>query len=238
MTDPSPLPPRARPVRRWLVIAVTAVAVSILLGLSYWQYSKIAPKDAQIALIEARMTLPPVELPTSPEPLEDWHYRVVTAQGRYLPEAARHIYRAGPKGGPGYHLLVPFARVSAPAIWVDLGWLPQNQKSKFEAPQLPAGITQVIGQVHPRQRNAKLVSAAQPDVAKNIYFRVQPEVLGDDLGLEAITQAYLISPITPEGLVAVPPPIKLEHNHRSYAFQWLAMAIGLIVISGAFLRRS
>lgn len=235
MTDTAP---SRGPVRRWLVLIVAGIAASILLSLSYWQYSKIGPKDAQIALIEARMTLPPIALPANPDPLSDWHYRVVTAQGRFVPNVVRHIYRAGPKGGPGFHLLVPFARLSAPAIWVDLGWMPQARKADYEAPSLPGDITKVIGQVHPRQRNAKLVEAAAPDMAKNIYFRIQPDVLGRDLGLEAVTQAYLISPIPLQGLLAAPPPVKLEHNHRSYAFQWLAMAIALIVIAAAFLRRA
>lgn len=229
--------PKKSPVRRWLVLIVSAIATAVLLGLSYWQYSKIAPRDAQIALVQARMTLPPVALPAQPQPLEDWYYRVVTADGRFIPEAVRHIYRAGPKGGPGYHLLVPFARVSGPALWVDLGWMTVLEKAAYETPRLPSGITTVIGQVHPRQRSVKLIASAAPDPAKNIYYRIQPEVLGDGLGLNALTDAYLISPLPLEGLVAAPPPIKLEHNHRSYAFQWLAMALGLVGITATFVRR-
>jgi len=225
-------------VRRWLVICVAAIATAILLGLSYWQYSKIGPKDAEIELIEARMTLPPVTLPSDPVPLEDWHYRVVTVEGRFVHTAARHVYRAGPSGAPGYHLLVPFARVSAPAIWFDLGWFALRDKTRFETPDLPLGITPMVGQVQPRQRNAKLVAAAQPDVEKNIYYRVQPEILGKGAEITALSGIYLISPIALiEGLEIAPPPVKLEHNHRSYAFQWLAMAVALVVITALFLKR-
>lgn len=236
MTEQAATP--KRPIRRWLVLIVAAIATAILLSLSYWQYSKIGPKDAQIALVEARMSLPPVELPGDPQPLEDWLYRVVTIDGRFIPEGVRHIYRAGPNGGPGYHLLVPFARMSAPSIWVDMGWMPVLKKAAYEAPKLPVGFTKVIAQVHPRQRSVKLIDAAEPDRARNIYFRIQPEVLGADLGLDALTQAYLISPLPLDGLVAAPPPVKLEHNHRSYAFQWLAMALALIVITAVFIRRA
>ncbi|MEM6681510.1 MAG: SURF1 family protein [Pseudomonadota bacterium] len=225
-------------IRRWLVISVSMIATMILLGLSYWQYSKIAPKDAAIALIESRMTLPPTAFPARPEALADWHYRVVSAEGRYIPQYARHIYRAGPSGRPGYHLLVPFARLSAPAIWVDLGWFDRTLKPTFETPALPLDITPMIGQIQPRQRNAKLVTPPSPDIAQNIFYRIQPDVLGQGTDLDALTEIYLISPIAMlEGLEVVPPPVKLEHNHRSYAIQWLAMAVGLVVITIAFLRK-
>lgn len=229
--------PKSKPIRRWLVWIVASAGTLILLGLSYWQYSKIAPKDAEIALVEARMALPPIPLPNNIADLDDWLYRMVSVQGRYIPQGVRHVYRAGPKGGAGYHLLVPFARMSAPAIWVDLGWMPVLQKAAYEAPVLPAGITAVIAQVHPRQRSAKIVEALAPDRPGNIYYRLQPEVLGADMQLDAITQVYLISPLPLEGLLAAPPPVKLEHNHRSYAFQWLAMALGLVAVTGVFLRR-
>jgi len=170
-------------IRRWLVLSVSLVATAILLGLSYWQYSKISVKEAEIALIEHRMTLAPMPLPERPKALEDWYYRMVSAQGRYIPQYARHVYRAGPSGRPGYHLLVPFARLSAPALWVDLGWLDRTLKSKFETPDLPPSITPMIGQVQPRQRNAKPVTPPPPAVAGHICYRRHPPVLAQRTAL-------------------------------------------------------
>ncbi|MEO0410853.1 MAG: SURF1 family protein [Pseudomonadota bacterium] len=226
-----------RPIRRWLVLLVAAAATLILLSLSYWQYSKIGPGDSKIAAVQSMMAAPPAPLPLSNIAWADWAYRPVTALGVYAPEYARHVYRAGPKGGSGYHLLVPLLREGALALWVDLGWFPDSQKRRYETPSLPQGPVTVSATVIPRQRDAKLIDPAKPDPAANRYYRIQPEILAEGTGLVFIQTHYLLAKPALKGLVQTDVPIKLEHNHRSYAFQWLAMAAALMVITAAFLRR-
>lgn len=227
-----------RPVKRWPVLIAAGIGTAILLSLSYWQYSKIAPKDAQIAMVKERMALPAAPLPKGPIALEEWRYRPAAITGIYRADLTRHVYRAGKNGRPGYHLLVPVERRDASEVWVDLGWFDETRKADFETVALPNGPQQIAGRLVPRQRDPKWITPAAPDPSSNRYYRIQPDVLGAGADLAAQEDVYLLSSTPLEGLVATVLPIKLEHNHRSYAFQWLAMAIALVVIAGAFLRRS
>ncbi|MEM7570371.1 MAG: SURF1 family protein [Pseudomonadota bacterium] len=227
----------ARKGRSWLVLLVSGIGMAILLSLSAWQYSKIAPKEAQIESIRSQMDLAPVALPDGALMQEDWAFRPAFAEGILRADAARHVYRAGPDGRPGYHLVMPLVRDSGPAIWVDMGWFFERDKAAFETPIVAKGPVRITGTMIPRQRSPKWITPAPPNPAENRYYRLQPEVLASGLGIESISAVYLLSKAPLEGLVATPIPFKLEHNHRSYAFQWLAMALGLAAITIAFLRR-
>ncbi|MEM6834045.1 MAG: SURF1 family protein [Sphingomonadales bacterium] len=224
-----------RPVRRWLVIIVAGLATGILLSLSYWQYSKIAPRDAEIALIRERMTAPPSLLDAAPD--EGWLYRRAMVTGAFDKGHMRRVYRAGPDGRPGYHILMPFRRQDAPGIWVDLGWLSSQADDPSAAWVEPGPPGAITGRIHPRQRSPRLIAPAEPDRAANLYYRIQPEVLGQDVPFTLLGDVYLIAESAPDGLTATDPPVKLEHNHQSYAVQWLAMAVGLVAITALFLRR-
>jgi surfeit locus 1 family protein len=236
------------PARRKSLLwpALFTLAASVLLvGLGVWQLERLHWKEALIAEIEARSTMPPEPLP----PAADWprltpdgyDYRHVKAQGTFEHDKEILVFH-GPgfsrKGilTPGYLVLTPLRLASGGIVIVNRGFVPESLKNKAARTEgeIP-GPTTVTGLMRPPEPRNLFTPADEP--AKARYFTRDPALIAAALGVTDTAPFTIDADDTP-----VPggwpkggtTEIVIPNNHLSYALTWFGLAIGLFGVFAAF----
>lgn len=214
----------------------TLAAAAILIGLGIWQLERLHWKEALIARIEARSTMPPQHLP----PLADWphlapddyDYRHVEAQGTFEHDKEALVFH-GPgfsrKGisTPGYLVLTPLRLASGGTVIVNRGFVPENLKDKTtRAEGEIAGPVTVTGLMRPPEARNLFTPADDPVAGR--YFSRDPAEIAARFGLDdaapfSIDADDLPMPGGwPKGGTT---EIVIPNNHLSYALTWFGLAL-------------
>ncbi len=222
-------------LRRLLVPGLTTLAMlAILIGLGTWQVERLAWKTALLAEIDAAEAAPGVPLPPSPQPFEKVH-----VDGQLLGNL-RAAYGAEVRDrreGPilGTELIVPMHAEDAQILLVDLGWIPADQRPSVRIPTETASID---GYVRPAEHAGWFSAADNP--ATHEYYTLDPQAIAAGYGLHDIALFTLIA-MGPAPPVGYPDPAKHlprpPNNHLQYAITWYGLAVVLVVIFIAFVRK-
>ena len=213
----------------------TVLLFMILVGLGAWQVQRLEWKNQLLAEIDQAERQPAELLTANPQPFEK-----VTVSGRWLPLVAHYgvEVRDTPQGPRmGSQLVVPLARLDAPAIMVVLGWVADGG-----AVVLPSGDAQVVGYVRPAEHRGWLSAG---DNARTLrFFSLDPQEIGRALAVdvEPFTEVAWSdgdakeqgSPPGPAAATQLPRPL---NNHLSYAFTWFALAATLLAVFGVWVRK-
>lgn len=213
----------------------TALLFTVLVGLGTWQVQRLEWKNQLLAEIDQAERQPAELLTASPRPFEK-----VTVSGRWLPSVAHYgvEVRDTPQGPRlGSQLVVPLARLDAPAVLVLLGWVVDGG-----AVVLPPGDAHVVGYVRPAEHHGWLSAG---DNARTLrFFSLDPQAIGRALAVdvEPFTVVALRdgdakeqgSPPWPAAATQLPRPL---NNHLSYAFTWFALAATLLAVFGVWVRK-
>lgn len=202
----------------------TFVALCVLLGLSVWQFKRLAWKEALIARMEEQMAAAPL-LPKSKAELlalPEFHRVKLTGTFRYggtLLHQARYY-----KGNLGFHLITPFTLASGETILINRGWVPKDFRTNPKAePENPQGQVTLIGIT----RKSELPSyffLPQNDPAKDFWLWQDVEGWAAKAGaLPVLVQETheapdTIFPITLEA------HFEVMNDHLQYAITWAILA--------------
>jgi len=209
------------------------------LRLGFWQLDRARYKHdlyAQYLANSAREVVPLSMLPA----LEPDHTlgRQVILRGDYLPDRQVLLDNQSLGGRPGYLVFTPFKPAGEPheAILVNRGWIPLSAgRDAVRLPPLSAGERTVRGELgRPPTAGLRLRGSDLIETLDGGIRRVQVidyAALGSALGLRLQPRVLLLDPAVPEGFKrAWRAPGSDEARHRSYAFQWFAMAGALVAI--------
>jgi surfeit locus 1 family protein len=212
----------------------------ILLGLGFWQLDRLAQKEALIALRQARLAAPPSTVSSlllNAETPDDFDYWPVSATGRYDHDSEFHLF-ATRHGQPGWQIITPMALPDGVRIFVDRGFVPEDQKKakdrKIDLSTIPITITGVT----------RLMSSAPPDryipanqPADNIYYWLDFAAVSARLAPAISTTHPLLVIADPASSVPAGPQGRTitsqqKNDHLSYAVTWFGLALALMVIIG------
>ncbi len=224
---------------------LTALMVGLALGLSAWQWRRLAWKEALIERVEARSHEQPAALPGRRDwpsmPVEDYEFGHVRAAGRYDLDREALIFSMPPQGAglePGYLVLTPFLLDDGGTVLVDRGFIPLSKRPSEARKREPAGQIIITGLLRgPQARNA-FTPADAPETG--VWYT------SDAKTIAAFLQIADAAPFTidldppaagPHSLADdLPRPyggnVELTNNHLSYAVTWLALAVATL---GGFL---
>ena len=218
--------------RLWPTLAVLA-ALALLLGLGAWQVQRLGWKTDLIARAEAGLAAPPVALPAAGTDLEALDFRLVTARGAYLHDAAFAFGLSASNGEPGGRLITPLRLDDGRVVLVDRGWLPEA----LLPPNVPEGLRQ-SGQVTlegvARWRGGPgrgwMTPADQPE--RRRWFGWDIAAMGRALGTPLLPVVLVLE--RSEGPAGLPQAqrvaVDFRNNHLGYALTWYGLAAALLVI--------
>lgn len=224
---------------------VAALTFSFLIHLGLWQLRRLEEKEALIARVQSRISLPAQGLPAKEEwknlsPV-DYEYRHVRVTGRFHQSSEALIYSQAPEGlglEPGYFVLSPFDLASGGVILIDRGFISNLDQTNAAHRSAPSELIELSGYLQAPQRRNMFTPADEPE--KRIWYTRDPKAIAKALHLdEAAPFIFLLDgslgssgrPVQP---VSIAP--RIVNNHLAYAFTWFSLAAALIVIFCLFAR--
>lgn len=219
---------------RLVTTLAAAAGIALTLALANWQLNRAHEKEGRAAQLEALAKDPPVALAAAAARLEDIEWRQVTARGRFEPRYGVLIDNRIRRGVAGYHVVMPLELMSAGGgagryVLVNRGWVAGNpERARLPEVKTPAGTVEITGlAVTPSRRFLELASrAAEGKIWQNLTLERYREAFPLALQPVVIQQE---SPLD-DGLVREwdPPSLGVD-KHYGYAFQWLALALTILV---------
>lgn len=128
-------------MKRWLLLAIAALATAGFIALGVWQVERRAWKLALIERVEQRVHATPVAAPGPAQwpglSRENAEYRRVRATGHF-PEGRQTLVRAVTELGEGFWLMEPLQTDQGFVVLVNRGFVPQGWRDE-RAPTNGAG---------------------------------------------------------------------------------------------------
>lgn len=231
--------------RDWSFLLLIAVVTAACVRLGFWQLERLEQRRDEIARIQARIELPPVELTSSEiDPL--FAYRKAITRGRFDPHHQILLENQSLDGQAGFHLVTPLRFEDGGGLLIDRGWIPFD-----------AGIAGELGQ-YALTGQVEVSGILKPSVDQPIWdFLADPAPKDTDpplgtwrfLTVDLIQRQidYDLAPLilaqtrsSGEGssLPRPDPRVELDEGpHLGYAVQWFAFASIAVLGGGLWMRR-
>jgi surfeit locus 1 family protein len=223
------------------IVGATVLAIigtAILIALGAWQLERKARKEGLIADLNARLSVAPQSLPSSPEQPRD-EFRRVKLRAQFLPGEQALVYTAGSAlrpdvSGAGYWVLA-LARVdSGGVVVINRGFAAAGTKGV--TPPAPPGETEIIGVLRWPEQSGMFTPRDEPH--HNLFYSRDPEAIARAKGWGAVAPYYIEqeSPQLAGAPRAGPLVVKLPNNHLQYAITWFGLALALAGVYLIWLR--
>ncbi len=203
-------------------------ALSILIGLSAWQFKRLNWKNELISQRINSFELTPTDFENIEIP-ENNEFRKIVVVGELLNEYEMYMPALSKRGNNGFHILVPLKTEGGNYVLFDTGWVPLAKKNKntrlnnrFNGVKSFEAVIRTSGR--------KGYFQPENDVKNNTWFFVETELMSSHTGFKFENNFYLeASKNGPNGFpLGNQTRIYLRNNHLQYALTWLMIAIGLI----------
>ena len=228
---------------------IAALAFATLVGLGIWQLERLHAKEALLARIATRIEADPVALPAESEWAtlfpQDYDYRKITVTGTFEHAHETHVFSFIAKGErgdtiPGYLVFTPLVLENGATLLINRGFVPEALKDKStRAAGLVEGPVRITGLMRAPEKHGLFTPA--DNIEKNIYFT------RDAQSLAIAWQRPRIAPFTLDA-DATPVPggaplggqtiVSVPNNHLQYALTWFALALALLGVLIAFIRKA
>ncbi|HEY4201064.1 MAG TPA: SURF1 family protein [Devosiaceae bacterium] len=240
----------SRPIAFWSFIAFMAALMALFIYLGVWQLHRLGEKEALIADVTARSTLPPDPFPA----VADWKtlnpadfdFRPVAITGHFVPAQTILIFTGigedakGHYNGPGYWIVVPFVLQDSGTVLVNRGFVPQQLIEPYrDDANTPTGVVTLTGLA--RQPEASNLFTPGPNAKDRTDYVRDPQRLAAmlDPGLQPLADLYVDLPASapnalPQGGETV---IDFPNSHFEYAMTWFAFALLVPLMLSAWIWR-
>jgi len=204
----------------------TLAMLAVLVWLGTWQVQRLHWKTDLLARIDAQMAATPAPLPEKITDPDGWEYRRVSVTGSF---DYTHEFLVQPRtqdGKTGYHMVVPFRRVSGGEVLVNRGWISDDTMKKALR---PAGTLKLEGVLQIPQK-----SYFTPDnaPAQKQWYWIDTAAMAKAAKIAAVPP--LVMTVPPQKAGVYPAGYKLAANipndHKQYAIFWYGMTIVLLAI--------
>lgn len=221
----------------WSFLIFMLGLMVLFVGLGFWQMQRLEEKERLIASVASRFELPPVALPPVSEwpafDTEPWAYRPVTLTGTYLPANTVLVFTSltdpnGPRSGPGYWVMTPFELSSGGVVFINRGFVPQEQGAAFLGGGAPeAGVLMLSAIARSPEPATSFTPVA--DISGRIDWVRDPLRLAKLAGVlpGVVAPIYVDLPAgpadaLPQGGETV---VSFPNNHLGYAITWFGFAL-------------
>lgn len=213
--------------KKVLVYIMAAVMFAALLGLGLWQMQRLEWKESLLSQIEARMAMDAERIVDKIDAPQEWEYRRVTLNGKYVNHRPLLIQPRTHKGQNGYHVIMLFDIYKGGAVFVNRGWVPQDYPQKqLNVPSLRRTIEGVV------QLPFKGTFTPENDPDKGYWYWPDIQAMAKKIGAENPLPVVVTLPAQEAGVYPTGYDVtaNLRNNHRLYAIFWFSMALVLVVV--------
>lgn len=216
---------------QWLALIVVVIAFAYLCFtvLAPWQLGKNTDTSRQNAQITQSLKADPVPvtslLPQQDSTAPDEQWRLVTATGRYLPEAQVLARLRVVEGEPAFEVLVPFDVADGPTVLVNRGFVrPVDGSAVPEIPPVPADEVTIVARLRDSEGLARGKEPMRQDGTQQVYS-INVEQISQLTGVP-LTGSYLqLTGDQPGGLGELALPHLDAGPFLSYGLQWITFGI-------------
>lgn len=220
---------RFRPTWWGVLLACAGVAAGI--HLAQWQTGRAQQKQQVADAMAQRATAPAIHVGAEPLNAEAVEYRTVEARGRFDPRGVVYLDNRVNKGRAGYEVVMPLRiEGSDMHLLVNRGWIAgTGDRARLPQVSTPQGVVNVSGiAVIP---GTKIYELSETAVEGKVWQNLSVERYAENTD-------YKIHPIlarqtseAADGLIRDWSVSDRAINvHRSYAFQWYALAALVFVV--------
>jgi surfeit locus 1 family protein len=203
-------------IRRLVIpLMFGAIGVGILLGLGFWQLSRLAQKEAYLADLAARIDAAPVALPGAPDPVADKFLPVITT-GTFTGEALS-VLVSRKQIGAGVRIIEAFDTDTGRRILIDRGFVAEADRGADHT----ATATEVTGNLHWPEETDSFTPA--PDAEAGLWFARDVTAMAQTLG----TDPVLVVARSETGGGVEPLAVDTSgtpNDHMEYAITWFSLA--------------
>lgn len=209
----------------------TALGALLLCALGGWQLHRLQWKTALIETIDREYAKDAAAHPLDTAAIQNTQNRILrgTITGRYRHEKAIFMEPRTYEGKSGFHLITPFGLKSGGFIFVNRGWLPQDQKDGINRPGGPITLTGYF-------RIPAYINAFVPenDPPRDKWYAYRPAQIAAARKIGPLITDKIFMLEKEPGSAAYPVHIGTRwyppNNHLHYALFWFIMAGVLLVI--------
>jgi len=209
----------------WIPTLAAIVVIAVGLALGNWQLNRAAEKYGLQATLEARISLPPLELDSlSADEIasQSLQYRRAKASGHYLAEGQIYIDNRSLGEEIGYYVLTPLA-IGKLVIMVNRGFIKKDPMN-HHAPDVsvPTSTVNIQGELSPGK--TRFLELSGETVQGKVWQNFKPDAYAKAMGYQVAPWVLNLNSPS-EGLKVVKdhPNLGID-THRGYAFQWFALA--------------
>ena len=204
------------------------VMLIILLGLGSWQVKRMGWKDAIISRMEINMAADPKPLPEDIEIAEEWDFRQASAIGSFLYDKEILLGPRHFKSQVGYHMIVPFQRVSGEVVLVNRGWI-----SELKLPEAykPEGVFKISGLTHVPDGKGSYTPDNKPKDGQ--WFWVDFETIKTHFNFVKLSPVVLYednAKVEDQFPVGGQLRMDIPNDHFQYSLFWFFMAFVLLIV--------
>lgn len=208
----------------------------ILLCLGSWQLDRKEQKAELLDQIKRTgyetILLDNIEI--TAENLNDWLYRTVSIEGRYMNGLEARVFAnlsnpRGEFGGAGYWILTPFIVKDNDVLIVNRGFVPQSNISNYPNYNDIEYDVSIEGYIKRYEKNN--IFTPEADFIEKVTYLFNKEDLSKIFGIE-INTIFYIDLIDTDIKLPQSNETKLtfSDNHLSYAITWYSLATVLLFI--------
>lgn len=239
MSNPAPSEPdqnKSSPTSWGFVLFMLALT-ALFVFLGNWQVNRLEQKETMIAAVAERIDLPPEPLP----PIAEWvgfdpevyNFRRLTVSGRFDHEKTVRVFTAleganGKFSGPGYWIVAPLMLEGGGILFVNRGFVPENQAATFaNGGAGPTGKVVITGVA----RESEMVNSFTPgtDFGNSVEWvrNIERLKLFLDPDSKNVLPIYLNADAGEAGALPQGGETKLTiiNRHFEYALTWYSLAI-------------
>ena len=208
----------------------------LLLCLGSWQLDRKEQKAELLDQIKRTsyetILLDNIEI--TAENLNDWLYRKVSIEGRYMNGLEARVFAnlsnpRGKFGGAGYWILTPFIVKDNDVLIVNRGFVPQSNISKYPKYNDIEYDVSIEGYIKRYEKNN--IFTPEADFIEKVTYLFNKEDLSKIFGIEIKTIFYIDLIDTSINLPqSNETKLTFPDNHLSYAITWYSLATVLLFI--------
>jgi surfeit locus 1 family protein len=202
-------------------------------GLGIWQLERAEQKRQLASASEARRKLPSTSLTREVVESDEWEFRKIIADGRFIADKTVLIENRKYLSQSGFHVITPLRlEQSGRVVLINRGWIPRERLAKASPLPTPSGLVRVNGEtrrLQPPALELEFIDRSDEGLPRWPYLTL--EHFARWSGLETLPFVVLQSADDDSGFVrAWPQPQFSDTLHIGYAIQWFAFALISLLI--------